>query len=85
MPKQAVKYNRKCHYCGKKRSDIRTIQLGEFRDELWDKGEPLIRFVCGFCFAELEEKRVMIVKVITEEENKFNRTIDQGMSILQEQ
>lgn len=33
-------------------------------------------------YPELEEKRVMILKVLTEEEEKFNRTIDQGLSIL---
>jgi len=35
-------------------------------------------------YPELEEKRVMILKVLTEEEEKFNRTIDQGLSILAE-
>ena len=33
-------------------------------------------------YPELEEKKDMILKVITEEENKFNKTIDQGLSIL---
>lgn len=33
-------------------------------------------------YPELEEKKVMIFKVITEEENKFNKTIDQGLTIL---
>ncbi|MGN0298107.1 MAG: alanine--tRNA ligase [Lachnospiraceae bacterium] len=33
-------------------------------------------------YPELEEKKEMIFKVITEEENKFNKTIDQGLSIL---
>lgn len=35
-------------------------------------------------YPELEERKAMILKVITEEENKFNRTIDQGLSILSE-
>mgnify|MGYP001029237841 CR=1 FL=1 len=33
-------------------------------------------------YPELEEKRVMILKVLSEEEEKFNRTIDTGLSIL---
>ena len=33
-------------------------------------------------YPELEEKQAMILKVLTEEEDKFNRTIDQGLSIL---
>ena len=33
-------------------------------------------------YPELEEKKAMIFKVITEEENKFNKNIDQGLSIL---
>lgn len=33
-------------------------------------------------YPELEEKKEMILKVLTEEENKFNKTIDQGLSIL---
>ncbi|MCD8118155.1 MAG: alanine--tRNA ligase [Lachnospiraceae bacterium] len=33
-------------------------------------------------YPELYEKREMIFKVLTEEENKFNRTIDQGLAIL---
>ncbi|PXX52927.1 alanyl-tRNA synthetase [Hungatella effluvii] len=35
-------------------------------------------------YPELEEKRAMILKVLTEEEDKFNRTIDQGLAILGE-
>ena len=35
-------------------------------------------------YPELEEKREMILKVIAEEENKFNKTIDQGLTILEE-
>ncbi|MBE5921587.1 MAG: alanine--tRNA ligase [Lachnospiraceae bacterium] len=33
-------------------------------------------------YPELDEKKEMIFKVLTEEENKFNKTIDQGLSIL---
>ena len=35
-------------------------------------------------YPELEEKREMIKAVITEEENKFNRTIDTGLALLNE-
>ena len=35
-------------------------------------------------YPELEEKKEMILKVLTEEENKFDKTIDQGLSILAE-
>lgn len=33
-------------------------------------------------YPELEEKKEMILKVLSEEEDKFNKTIDQGLSIL---
>ena len=33
-------------------------------------------------YPELEEKKEFITKVISEEEDKFNKTIDQGLSIL---
>ena len=33
-------------------------------------------------YPELEEKKEMIFKVLTEEEEKFNKTIDQGLTIL---
>ena len=33
-------------------------------------------------YPELEEKKPMILKVLSEEEEKFNRTIDQGLAIL---
>lgn len=33
-------------------------------------------------YPELEEKKEFILKVLTQEEEKFNRTIDQGLSIL---
>ena len=35
-------------------------------------------------YPELEEKKAMILKVLTEEEDKFNKTIDQGLAILGE-
>ena len=35
-------------------------------------------------YPELEEKREFILKVLTQEEEKFNKTIDQGLSILDE-
>ncbi|MBQ4069004.1 MAG: alanine--tRNA ligase [Lachnospiraceae bacterium] len=35
-------------------------------------------------YPELDEKKAMIFKVLTEEENKFNKTIDQGLAILAE-
>lgn len=38
--------------------------------------------LCKDGYPELEEKQVMIFKVLSEEEDKFNRTIDQGFSIL---
>ena len=33
-------------------------------------------------YPELEEKKAMILKVLAEEEDKFNKTIDQGLAIL---
>lgn len=35
-------------------------------------------------YPELEEKKPMILKVLAEEEEKFNKTIDQGLAILGE-
>ncbi len=35
-------------------------------------------------YPELEEKKAFILKVLTQEEEKFNKTIDQGLSILRE-
>ena len=35
-------------------------------------------------YPELEEKKAMILKVLSEEEDKFNKTIDQGLNILAE-
>ena len=37
---------------------------------------------CKDGYKELDEKKDFIFKVLTEEENKFNNTIDQGLSIL---
>ncbi len=36
-------------------------------------------------YPELDEKRAMILAVITEEENKFNKTIDTGLSLLNDE
>ena len=33
-------------------------------------------------YPELEEKKNFIFKVLSQEEEKFNKTIDQGLSIL---
>jgi alanyl-tRNA synthetase len=35
-------------------------------------------------YPELDEKKIYIFKVLTEEENRFNKTIDQGLNILEE-
>ena len=35
-------------------------------------------------YPELEEKKDFIFKVLTKEEDKFNKTIDQGLAILAE-
>ena len=35
-------------------------------------------------YPELEEKKAMILKVLAQEEDKFNRTIDQGLNILKD-
>ncbi|MCC2817925.1 alanine--tRNA ligase [Enterocloster sp. OA13] len=40
--------------------------------------------LCKDGYPELEEKQVMIFKVLSEEEDKFNKTIDQGLMILGE-
>ena len=40
--------------------------------------------LCKDGYPELEEKQVMIFKVLSEEEDKFNKTIDQGLTILGE-
>ncbi len=48
---------------------------------------PLSRTVIALSkdgYPELEEKKEMIFKVLSEEEDKFNKTIDQGLSILTE-
>ncbi|MCI8549391.1 MAG: alanine--tRNA ligase [Lachnospiraceae bacterium] len=38
----------------------------------------------GEAYPELEEKKEMIFKVLTEEEDKFNKTIDQGLAMVGE-
>ena len=40
--------------------------------------------LCKDGYPELEEKQAMIFKVLSEEEDKFNKTIDQGLMILGE-
>lgn len=37
---------------------------------------------CKDGYPELEERKEFIFKVLTEEEEKFNKTIDQGLAIL---
>ncbi|MBQ6887544.1 MAG: alanine--tRNA ligase [Lachnospiraceae bacterium] len=39
---------------------------------------------CKDGYPELDEKKEFIFNVLTQEENKFNKTIDQGLSILEE-
>ncbi len=39
---------------------------------------------CKDGYPELEEKKEFIFNVLTQEENKFNKTIDQGLSILED-
>ncbi len=51
---------------------------GRFMDEL---SKTVIR-LSRDGYPELEEKKPMILKVLAEEEDKFNRTIDQGLAIL---
>ena len=51
----------------------RQVELSKTVIELSKDGYP-----------ELEEKQSMIFKVLTEEEDKFNKTIDQGLAILAE-
>ncbi len=51
---------------------------GEFLAEL---SKTVIR-ECEDGYPELEEKKEFILNVLTQEEHKFNKTIDQGLSIL---
>lgn len=53
---------------------------GKFLEELGKKVIELSRDG----YPELEDKKAMIIKVISEEEEKFSRTIDQGLAILAE-
>ena len=53
---------------------------GRFMAEL---SKTVIRLSCDG-YPELEEKKPMILKVLAEEEEKFNKTIDQGLAILAE-
>ncbi len=46
-----------------------------------DLSKTVIRLSCDG-YPELEEKKAMILKVLAEEEEKFNKTIDQGLAIL---
>jgi len=53
---------------------------GEFLAEL---SKTVIELSKGG-YPELEEKKAMILKVLAQEEDKFNRTIDQGLNILKD-
>ena len=54
-------------------SEVFLAKLAETVIELSKDGYP-----------ELETRKDMILRVLTEEENKFNHTINQGLSILNE-
>lgn len=58
-------------------------KLGISRSFMSELAETVIRESCDG-YPELEEKREFIVQVLTQEENKFDKTIDQGLQILQE-
>ena len=64
--RRAARHGRKLGIEGKFLADLSTTVI-----ELSKDGYP-----------ELEEKQAMILKVLSEEEDKFNKTIDQGLSIL---
>lgn len=53
---------------------------GKFLEDL---GKIVIELSCD-AYPELEDKRVMILAVISQEEDNFNKTIDQGLGILSE-
>ena len=53
---------------------------GKFLTRMADK----VIDTCRDGYPELEEKRALIRSVLSEEEDKFNRTIDQGLEILSE-
>lgn len=58
-------------------------KLGIARQFMSELAETVIRESCDG-YPELEEKREFIVQVLTQEESKFDKTIDQGLLILQE-
>lgn len=58
-------------------------KLGISRQFMSELAETVIRESCDG-YPELEEKREFIVQVLTQEESKFDKTIDQGLLILQE-
>jgi len=64
--RRAARHGRKLGIDGKFMADLSKTVIDECKD-----GYP-----------ELEEKRDFILNVLTQEENKFDRTIDQGLSIL---
>lgn len=58
-------------------------KLGISRQFMSELAETVIQESCDG-YPELEEKREFIVQVLTQEESKFDKTIDQGLLILQE-
>jgi len=66
--RRAARHGRKIGIEGEFLADLSATVIAECRD-----GYP-----------ELEEKKEFIFHVLTQEENKFNKTIDQGLSILEE-
>ncbi len=64
--RRAARHGRKLGIEGKFLADLSSTVIGLSKD-----GYP-----------ELEEKKAMIFKVLSEEEDKFNKTIDQGLAIL---
>ncbi len=64
--RRAARHGRKLGIEGKFLADLSTTVIALSKD-----GYP-----------ELEEKQAMILKVLSEEEDKFNKTIDQGLAIL---
>ena len=58
-------------------------KLGISRSFMAELAETVIRESCDG-YPELEEKREFIVQVLTQEESKFDKTIDQGLQILHE-
>lgn len=58
-------------------------KLGITSSFMSELAETVIRESCDG-YPELEEKREFIVQVLTQEESKFDKTIDQGLQILHE-